>query len=67
MAEDFAFREAVRSYWINFVKTGNPNGPGLPESDEFNSDNGEDSTLIFGVKVEMQRDLKREMAEYLEN
>ncbi len=23
--------DTVQSYWVNFIKTGNPNGPGLPE------------------------------------
>ncbi len=26
-----AFADQVSSYWVNFAKTGNPNGPGLPE------------------------------------
>lgn len=28
---DYAVEKAMSSYWINFVKTGNPNGVGLPE------------------------------------
>jgi len=30
-AEDLALSELIRSYWINFARTGDPNGPGLPE------------------------------------
>ena len=30
-AEDYKLSEQVQSYWINFAKTGDPNGPGLPE------------------------------------
>ncbi len=26
-----ALSETMQSYWVNFVKTGNPNGEGLPE------------------------------------
>lgn len=29
--EDRAMSELVSSYWVNFAKTGNPNGTGLPE------------------------------------
>ena len=26
-----ATAQAANAYWVNFAKTGNPNGPGLPE------------------------------------
>ncbi|MDF0546249.1 carboxylesterase family protein [Sphingobium sp. H39-3-25] len=29
--EDYALSEKMIGYWTNFAKTGNPNGPGLPE------------------------------------
>ncbi len=28
---DFELSEIMQNYWVNFVKTGNPNGEGLPE------------------------------------
>jgi para-nitrobenzyl esterase len=28
--EDQAVTRIVQSYWVNFAKTGDPNGPGLP-------------------------------------
>lgn len=27
---DHRLAEQMSSYWVNFIKTGNPNGPGLP-------------------------------------
>lgn len=30
-AEDHAISDLLSGYWVNFAKTGNPNGPGLPQ------------------------------------
>ncbi len=29
--EDYKLSDQMQDYWINFAKTGNPNGPGLPD------------------------------------
>jgi para-nitrobenzyl esterase len=43
--EDKALSELISSYWINFAKKGNPNGPGLPVWLAF--DGKEQKTMIF--------------------
>lgn len=39
----------VSSYWVNFVKTGNPNGQNLPEWKPF--DAGDPSTMVLGADI----------------
>jgi para-nitrobenzyl esterase len=38
--EDFALADTVSSYWANFMRTGDPNGPGLPEWPASDADYG---------------------------
>ena len=42
---DRRLADAMSSYWVNFVKTGNPNAVGLPDWLEFKTDNGPLLTL----------------------
>jgi len=37
--EDFAISDTVSTYWTNFAKHGNPNGPGVPAWPEFTAGN----------------------------
>ncbi len=36
-AEDQAISDLLSGYWVNFAKTGNPNGPGLPQWSAFSA------------------------------
>ncbi len=48
---DYALSEAMQKYWINFVKTGNPNGEGLTEWEPYDSDRSK--VLEFGDEIKM--------------
>jgi para-nitrobenzyl esterase len=37
-AADLKLSEMMQSYWVNFAKSGNPNGPALPEWPAYNAD-----------------------------
>ena len=49
----------MQSYWVNFIKTGNPNGEGLPEWQRFNDD--ETKVLELGNEVKMITDPNLEL------
>ena len=42
---DFELAKLMSSYWVNFAKTGDPNGKGLPVWPAFNKDKGEAMTF----------------------
>ena len=50
-ASDYELSETIQNYILNYVKTGNPNGDGLPEWKTYNEDPTE--VMNFGEKVQM--------------
>lgn len=48
---DFQIEKIVSSYWINFIRTGNPNGNGLPKWPVYNKNSGSIQSLTDPVKA----------------
>lgn len=48
--EDLKLSDMISTYWINFAKSGDPNGPGLPEWPSFNL--GDHKVMIFNEASE---------------
>lgn len=44
-AEDLKLSDMISTYWINFAKSGDPNGPGLPEWPAFSGDDSK--VMVF--------------------
>jgi para-nitrobenzyl esterase len=48
--DDRDYSRRVQAYWVNFIKTGNPNGPGLPNWPAFNPQQPEVMTFDSDIK-----------------
>ncbi len=64
VAADRDLSNLMMSYWVNFAKTGNPNGPGLPEWPVWNSAASE--SLCLGDAVVVERNLYQEECDFLQ-
>jgi para-nitrobenzyl esterase len=61
---DLAWADTVRAYWVNFAKTGDPNGAGLPEWPRYDSQT--DLTMDLGNTIQARQYLNKETLDYLE-
>ena len=62
--EDEKIAKMMSAYWVNFIKTGNPNGNGLPEWLPIK--NSPEETMELGDKFEMRPIVDHEKFEVLE-
>jgi carboxylesterase type B len=64
--DDFKVSEAMASYWVNFIKTGNPNAKGLPEWPKSASTNGYQVMHLSGKGIHAAADSLRARYEFLD-
>jgi para-nitrobenzyl esterase len=62
---DFAVEKTMNNYWVNFVKSGNPNGPGLPEWKTYDKSSG--GILEIGDQTKLSEGLYKSEFEFLES
>ncbi len=62
---DRALAEAMSSYWVNFVRTGDPNGPGLPAWPRYDRDT--EPYLEFGDTIRAGTHLLKRELDFHEN
>jgi para-nitrobenzyl esterase len=60
--EDWKLSEEMMAYWTNFAKTGDPNGPGLPEWPKYDKD---DSLIHLDSAITTGPDTLRPRYEFL--
>jgi para-nitrobenzyl esterase len=60
---DYSVEKAMNGYWVNFVKTGNPNGEGLPEWSTYDKVSG--SIMEIGDQQTLTPGLYKKQFEFL--
>jgi len=60
---DLALSKQMMGYWVNFAKTGDPNGPGLPAWPAY--DTQSDRDLEFGDTVRVDSGLYKKECDYI--
>ncbi len=61
---DYAVEKYMTAYWVNFVKTGNPSGDGLPEWKPYNKEEG--NMMELGKEPTLKPGLFKDEIEFLE-
>ena len=61
---DRTMADMVSRYWVNFARTGNPNGPGLPEWPAYRA--ATDSLLELGSEVAVREHFRRPQLDMIE-
>ena len=61
---DYKLEENLTSYWINFAKSGDPNGVGLPIWNTYDKQSG--NILLIGDKTETTPALFKKEFDYLD-
>ncbi|WP_321472400.1 carboxylesterase/lipase family protein [uncultured Paludibaculum sp.] len=62
--DDHKVSDLMRSYWTNFAKTGDPNGPGLPKWPAYNA--ADNQVMHLDVDAKAQPETTRGRYEFLE-
>ena len=62
MPEDFQVSKTMQEYFVNFIKTANPNGKGLPNWPKFDAN----QRMIIDVKTRAEADNVRKRYEFLD-
>ena len=63
-ASDREVENIMSSYWVNFAKTGNPNGENLPEWKTYDKESG--NIMILGEKAQLKPRLFKKEFDFLE-
>jgi para-nitrobenzyl esterase len=61
---DYAVEKTMNNYWVNFVKTGNPNGEGLPEWGIYDKSSG--NIMEIGDQPRLSPGLHKSEFDFLE-
>jgi para-nitrobenzyl esterase len=65
--DDFKVSEAMAAYWTNFVKTGDPNGTGLPDWPQYKGKNSYAIMHLSGKNLGAAPDTVRPRYEFLDS